>query len=245
MNLAASPGVDFKSPALYSAVVHHSRLAELLSAYVLSVPSTPLDPILMKWGDFQPQSTLLEDGRLRRIILCDRWTPEREQMERFSWRTAADCAITNRPMVITALIIGSLRDGFRPSPWTQGFLHPANGGLRIQKRDGNFNDSWKKTYREQSGVNTMDWLKIMQQDEAFDGLVHTVVEPVWDRAETLAHMEKMAFEMASSHSRQTRSACYRFTPCPFLSACSTSRSPAELGWVERPLITVDELTVVR
>lgn len=241
--LAANPGIDAKSHNLYPSIVHHSRLAELLATYVLSVESSTHLPIPTKWGTFTPQSFLLPDGRLRRIILTDRWTPEREQMERFSWRTVADTSITNRPMVITAILIGSLRDGFRPSQWTQGFLHPQNGNLRIAKRNGEFSESWKKVYREQSGLSTMEWLKIMQDDGAFDDSVFSVTEGVPpNRAEILAQMEQMAKEMTLPNPRQTRSACYRFTPCPFLPVCATSRSPADLGWAEKAISS--ELTVV-
>ena len=241
--LAANPGIDFKSHNLYSAVAHHSRLAELLATYVLSIESSTPNPIPTKWGDFTPQSLLLPDGRLRRIVLTDRWTPEREQMERFSWRTVADTTITNRPMVITAILIGSLRDGFRPSQWTQGFLHPQNGGIRVAKRHGEFSESWKKVYREHSGLSALEWLKIMQNDGAFDESVFSVTEDVpKNRDEILAQMGQMAKEMTAPDPRQTRSACYRFTPCPFLSACATSQSPAALGWIEKPIPS--ELTMI-
>jgi hypothetical protein len=234
--LAANPGIDFKSSNLYSSVVHHSRLAEVLAAYCLSIESCLHPPIPTKWGSFTPQSFLLPDGRLRRIVLTDRWTPEREQMERFSWRTVADTAITNRPMVITAILIGSLRDGYRPSQWTQGFLHPQNGNLRISKRKGEFSESWKKVYREQSGLSALEWLKIMQDDGAFDDAVFSVTEDVpKNREEILSQMAEMAKEMTSPSPRQTRSACYRFTPCPFLPACATSQSPAALGWAEKDI----------
>ena len=234
--LAASPGIDFKSANLYSAVVHHSRLAELLATYCLSIDSSPHPPIDMKWGEFTPQSSLLPDGRLRRIVLTDRWTSEREQMERFSWRTVADTTITNRPMVITAILIGSLRDGYRPSPWTQGFLHPHNSLLRISKREGEFSESWKKVYREQSGMSAFEWLKIMQDDKAFDDVVFSVTEnPPKDREQILHEMAQMVREMTAPVPRQTRSACYRFSPCPFLPACTTSRPPAAAGWVEKAI----------
>ena len=243
LSLAASPGIDFKSNNLYSSVVHHSRLAETLAAYCLSIESSSQSPIPAKFGPFTPQSFLLPDGRLRRIVLTDRWTPEREQMERFSWRTVADTTITNRPMVITAILIGTLRDGYRSSPWTQGFIHPQNGGIRIAKRHGEFSDSWKKVYREQSSLSALEWLKIMQDDGVFAESVFSITEnPPANRAEILEEMAEMASEMSSSTPRQTRSACYRFTPCPFLLACSTSRSPAALGWAEKSIPL--ELTVI-
>lgn len=236
MGFAANPGIDIASDNLYSAVTHHSRLAELLATYVLSVgPSTTPAPISTAWGEFQPRSFLLPDGRLRRIVLVDRWTPEREQAERFSWRTAADTAITNRPMLITALIIGGARGGFRPSPWTVGFQHPTNGGIRVQKRDGQFGDTWKRVYREHTALRALDWLRIMQSDGAFEERVVSIVEDVPpNRADVLDQLAAMAEEIHSGSLRQTRSACYKFTPCPFFPACSSARSPAQLGWTEKP-----------
>ncbi len=146
-------------------------------------------------------------------------------------------------MVITAILIGSLRDGYRPSPWTQGYIHPQNGGIRIAKREGKFSDSWDKTYREQSGLTSLEWLKIMQEDGVFAEVVHSIIEnPPKDREQILREMGQMASEMSSPHSRQTRSACYRFTPCPFLPACATSQSPATLGWAEKAIPS--ELTML-
>lgn len=234
--LAANPGIDLPSANLHSAVVHHSRLAELIAAYVLSVgPLSVPEPLSLEWGDFQPRSFLTPAGRLRRIVLCDRWNPERERAERFSWRTAADTAITNRPMTITAILIGGLREGFRPSPWTLGYVHPANGGIRVQRREGEFVDSWRKVYREQAGTTPMEWLRIMQSDGAFEGRVISITEDVpKNRAEVLDQLADMAHSINSGSLAQTRSSCHRFTPCPFLPACSTVQSPPALGWTENP-----------
>lgn len=234
MALAAAPGLDHKASNLYSSAVHHSKLAETLATYALSVDSKPLGVIPMKWGDFQPESTLLSDGRLRRFVLADRWSPEREQIEKFNWRTAADCAVTNRPMVVTALMIAGIREGFRPCPWTQGFVHPKTGETRIQKRSGNFTDSWRKVYRENSGLSALEWLKIIQSDKSFPEIVFSFTAEVpKDREQILEQMAKMVEEMSAPIARQTRSACYRFTPCPFLQPCATATSPAQLGWTER------------
>lgn len=245
MSLAANPGIDLDSQNLHAAAIHHLKLAELLAAYVLSVgKSQPLDPIETEWGTYQPRSFLMPDGRLRRIVMVDRWSKEREQLERFSWRTAADSAITNRPMLITALVIGSSRAGFRPSPWTVGYAHPANGAIRVQRREGSFGDSWRKLYREQTTLKSMEWLKIMQADGAFEDRVFSITEDVLsNRSEVLDQMAKMAHSMPSLD--QTRSACYRFTPCPFLGCCSTNQSPPQLGWTERAEIsTFSELKMV-
>ena len=230
MELAARPGIEIESRSLYDSAIHHSRLVEVLASYVLAVgPLSVPEFLTCEWGEFQPRSFLTEDGRLRRVVLCDRWTPERELVERFSWRTAIDCAITNRPMIITALVIGRVQNGFRPSPWTQGYEHPMTGEIRVQKREGRFADSWRSVYRESTSIKALEWLRIMQEDRAFEGRVFSVTQNPCP--EVLPQVAQMAREVGSM--RQTRSSCYRFKPCPFLPACSQSKLPAQLGWVEK------------
>jgi hypothetical protein len=233
MALAASPGIEIESKNLYPSVVHHNRLAELLATYLLSVGevTTPA-PITCKWGEYQPKSFLTPDGRLRRVILCDRWNTDREHLERMSWRTVADSAITNRPMLLNVLIIGGVRDGFRPSVWTKGYEHPENKTIRVQRREGLFGDTWKPVYREQTDLKPIEWLKIMQQDGAFEGRVFSfTVDVPSNRDEVLEQLALMASEMGSL--RQTRSACYRFKPCTFLPSCLSGKSPNQMGWIEK------------
>jgi hypothetical protein len=233
MELAARPGLDVEGK-VYEAAIHHSRLSELIATYLLSIEKfTVPESVTMPWGEFQPQSFLVPGNRLCRVVLCDRWTTEREQMERFSWRTAVDTAITGMPMVMIAVVIGGIRDGRRASAWTQGYLHPSNQQMRVLKRDGEqFGDNWRRVWREESDIKPLEWLKVMQQDGAFDSRVFSITQDVpRNRDEVLAQIEEMAREMGSM--RQTRSNCYRFKPCPFLKACLSAKSPAELGWVEK------------
>jgi len=244
MELAARPGIEIESPNLYDSAIHHSRLVETLSAYVIAVgPLTVPAPISCDWGDFQPRSFLTEDGRLRRVVLCDRWTSDRELMERFSWRTAIDTAITNRPMIITALVIGAVKGGFRPSPWNQGYEHPITKEIRVQRRVGKFNDNWALVYRENTSMKALNWLRVMQEDGAFEGRVFSVTQaPPVNREEILEQIAAMAKEMGSM--RQTRSSCYRFRPCPFLPACSTAKSPAQLGWIEKDSVVNSDSAIL-
>jgi hypothetical protein len=232
MSLAVKPGIDIEGSKVYDGVIHTSRLCEVLSTYLLSVEKCSLaGPVTCEWGQYEFKSFLMPDGRLRRVVLCDRWSPEREQLERFSWRTAADCCISNRPMLLNILVIGSQRGGLRSSPWVRGFQHPKTGEVRVQKREGKFVDSWREVYRENTTLKALDWLRIMQGDGAFEGRVFSVTQEPVNQKEVLAQVAAMAKEMGSM--RQTRSSCYRFRPCPFLPACSQAKSPAQLGWVEK------------
>ena len=197
MSLAANPGIDIDAKNLYESVIHHSRLVELIATYALSVGNCEVpSPISMKWGEFQPKSFLMAMVDLRRLVLVDRWSKDRENLERFSWRTAADTAITNRPMVITAIVIGGVRAGLRPSVWTQGYEHPANKGIRIERREGEFNDNWRMVYREQTSLKPVEWLREMQNDNAFEGRVFSFTEDVpRNRQEVLDHLAVMAEEI--------------------------------------------------
>lgn len=238
MELAARPGLDVDSRP-YEVAVHHSRLAELLSTYLLSIEKFEVpSPIPQKWGDFQPHSFLIPGNRLLRFVLCDRWGIDREQMERFSWRTAIDTTLTNLSMTIIAFVIGGMKEGRRASVWTQGFEHPQSGGIRILKRAGEFSDNWQKVWREETSVKPIEWLKLMQDDGAFEGRVFSIVQgpPTVD---VTRQIEEMAAEITSNSLRQTRSNCYRFKPCSFLSACMQDKPPLQLGWVEKSGHLVD------
>ena len=235
LRLATNPGLDIQGTKIYDTVIHTSRLCEVLSAYLLSTGRVEEpEPIAQDWGQYGLCSFLLPDGRLRRVILCDRWNLDREQMERFSWRTAADCAISNRPMLLNVLVIGGLRNGFRSGPWVMGFEHPKSGEVRVQKRDGTFVDSWRSVYREQTSLSAIEWLRIMQSDGAFEERVFSLTQDVpANREEVLDQIRRMANEIKEGALRQTRSNCYRFKPCPFLPACLSGKSPSQLGWIEK------------
>lgn len=237
MELAARPGLDVDG-RIYESVIHHSKLVELLATYLLSIERFEIpSPIPTNWGEFQPSSFLIPGNCLLRFVLCDRWFPEREQMERFSWRTTIDTSLTNLPMTIIPIVIGGMREGRRPSVWTQGFEHPQSNQIRILKRDGDqFSDNWRKVWREELSIKPIEWLKLMQDDGAFEGRVFSVVQPAPpDQPEVVDQVAQMAGEMGSM--RQNRSNCYRFKPCPFLPACLSGKSPAQLGWIEKDSLT--------
>ena len=123
-----------------------------------------------------------------------------------------------------------MRVGYRPSPWTQGYLHPQNNGLRVQRREGEFGEGWNKVYREQTSIPPLEWLRVMQSDGAFDGRVMSVVEDVpLNRGEVLRQLAQMATEIEQGSLRQSRSACYRFTPLPLPIGLREGKSP-RLSW---------------
>jgi hypothetical protein len=232
MAMAARPGLDIESNySLYDLAVHHAAMLEVITEYLAAdgawKPCAPVD-------GFSPQSFLMPDGRLRRVVLCSAWNDLREQEERTSWRTVADTAMTGRPMLVNAIVIGQSRKGFRPSPWTTGYVHPENRTLRIQKREGKFTDNWKRVYREQTDEKPDAWLKLMQDDGAFEGLVyHFSVNPAGhDAQRDIVRINK---EIAENRTDMRRSACFRYAPCPFARLCHNAppMTPDAARWARK------------
>src|SRR5215469_11475995 len=243
MSLATNPGLDLTARNLYRIVIHHASLLELLATYILAVSTvTQPEPISMPWGEYR-SCPILRDGRLRRILLVDRWTVDAEARESWSWRTAAETAITGRAMLLNIFLIGRANDsGIRISPWTMGYKHPVNGVLRIkrhndeydQKRE--FKDTWEKVYRENTDHKPMHWLGMMQSDDAFKGWIQsTTIDTPPNRAEILDQIAERAREIHSSHTRQNLASCFKLRPCAFNPACLTDQSPSAMGWKEKEI----------
>lgn len=233
--LCARPGLSISAWNLYAICVHHAALAEIIVDYLTGDgPWQRAEGVRIDSHTYQPLSYLLGDGRLRRAILCTRWDSLREQEERFGWRTVGDIAATGRPMIINAISIGPLVKGFRHSPWARGYFHPRNGGLRVKRAEGQepeFKGDWKRRFREDTEITTRDWLKVMQGDKAFEDCVHTVNVP-----EALGiDFPKSLHALASADPNSTRrSACFRYSPCPFVPVCLENQSIAQTGYRRLP-----------
>lgn len=231
--IAAQPGLDIEAWNVFDIAMHHASLMEVVVAYLTADgPWAIADPV----DGFSPQSFQMEDGRLRRVVLCSSWNTLREAEERQSWRTIADVTATNRPMLINAIVIGNSIKGFRPSPWTRGYIHPENGILRVKKKEGNFTEKWKRVYREQTDEHADDWLRLMQQDGAFEDLVFSVTADRPGNEKTVRKdMFRIINEIGRNGTEMRRSGCYRFGPCSFARICHSQeiQTPIEAGWEEK------------
>lgn len=241
MERGANPGLAISCADVYSAVRHHSSLIELITAYLLASGGAWKPSLAVSLGNhrFKPLSFVMDDGRLRRVVLCSRWDDLRRREEEISWRSMADVLATSRPLLVNAISIGSAAKGFRPSVWTRAYSHPVSKDLRIKsiaKGGENFNDNWRRVYRESSSRSPAEWLKLMQADRAFDDVVaSTVVDVPKDAESTLAGMMKIMDLIATGGSDEmTRSACYRMIPCIFSGLCYQNlMSPQSAGWKKR------------
>jgi len=228
---SASPGLDIEGRSVYDVAVHHAALVEVISAYLLGNDGAWLEADSVEFGKntFQPLSFQMADGRLRRVVLCSTWNALREQEERYSWNTVADMAATGRPMLVNVIVIGQSREGFRISPWTTGYEHPENRTLRIKRKEGKFAPSWRKVRREIMGTKPLDWLTLMQRDEAFEDVVYSFTADLKDRDEVLDEMKRMKM----GGERMTRSSCFRYVPCPMACLCHRGLTPQAANWPQR------------
>lgn len=234
LKLAADPGLNIDAWNAYDIAVHHAALMEVVTAYLTA--DGPWSPAGEGLSSF-----LMPDGRLRRVVLCSAWNPLREKEERESWRTVADTAVTGRPMVINAIVIGQSVKGFRPSVWTRGYVHPENGLMRIRRivsektgPNPKFSDNWNKVYREQTDHKPLEWLGFMQKDQAFEDVVKTASCDIpANRASVLEDLRRIEAEFGST--RMRRSSCFKLSPCSFSRVCHHPSlfTPALAGWREK------------
>ncbi len=174
--------MDLKTTALepYAVATHIGSLAGILATFIraklgilMPAPvSTSPDGYEWKPGTFEDSS-----GLRHRFVLVDHWDDDRLTSEAHSWLTIGELAASGRPLTLHALVIGASRQGRRHSPWTKGFLHPANRQLRFGRRrkggkqsglSGEWVETWRESYPQ---CSTQEWLRVMQEDQVLKDLV--------------------------------------------------------------------------
>jgi len=90
-----------------------------------------------------------------------------------SWKVLGELITRKAPVKVTAVAIGSSKEGRRYSAWTRGFTHPQSRQLRFRKRDGTTFTGWNPVWRDETRIATEDWLKQMKADGVLEELVQT------------------------------------------------------------------------
>ena len=180
----------------------------------------------------------------RRIVLADRWGDERRGIETRGWRTLGELAAIRKPLMLTAVVIGSTHDGKRISPWTRVYSHPRNRMYRFKRKTAaeDFGANWEPIWRENSDIPTADWLTLMAKDGCMADGVHTMKIPVPERwTAYMRQMQKLAKEMGEWKplgNQQTPAmrlaGCDGFSPCPFRQVCHGSLPPIPESYRFRP-----------
>lgn len=233
LKLAAKMEIRTTALEPYAVANHIGALAGILATYIraklgMLMPSPvteSLDGYEWKPGTFEDSS-----GLRHRFVLVDHWDDDRLSSEAHSWATIGELAATGRPLTLHAIVVGASRGGRRHSPWTKGYLHPANRQLRFGRRkskQSGFNGEWLETWREASNVGVQDWIRVMQEDGVLADLVvsrpikmnPTDIRLEAARADIVRLLPKMASEQVSSPMR--RSSCDEVGrgPCPFQPIC--------------------------
>ena len=238
LSIAASPGLDVIGQDVYAIAMHHAKLAGILAAALRSAWTAPweiLDPVALPDGH-QWHSAVYDagDGNLRRLALVDRWSDDRKQQELSGWRTVGEVCALDRPLLLTAVTIGTSHEKRRHSAWTRCWRHPRNHTFRFQRKNSteDFNGAWASVWREDAGITTSSWLTQMRADGAVADLVHTLQVPVpRGREAYLDEMKRLAGEMATLPEvpGMRLAGCYGFAPCPFLNICPGAK-PEKYGF---------------
>src|SRR6266568_2045406 len=192
MQLAEDRGLQTQEHDIYSEVIHHAALSDILVSAIRKPTDEPWlvpEPV-QNWTS---ACFLSPDGTyLRRIALVSNWSDSRHYSECRGWFTMGEIAHYGLPMQIVVLVIGQERRGKRSSPWVSGFLHPMNHELRFRKRRKGpmrgggvgqvFNDRWEKIWREDHAEITREsWLNGMLKDDILSDVCFKVDVPVPDK----------------------------------------------------------------
>lgn len=228
----------------YTCAMHHAALADLIVTVLRArMPKLgrPEDRVTktLTWvsGVYVEASGV----RLRRVVLVDRWSKERELAESHSWRALGEMSVYGMPMTLTVVLIGQRREGKHHSPWSKGFLHPVSRTLRIKKRDGeSFGGNWTPCWREEQDWLSRDkWIDTMRADHVLNDVVFDVdldlPHPMMmDKVKRLAESKLKAIALTQELPEPRISQCDWPVPCEFRDCCWSFREPSErTGFISR------------
>lgn len=241
LSLAASPGLDVTGGDVYSSAMHHAKLSGIISVALRSASTGPWTA----WPEIEVgnptrgvhrwRSACYDtgDGVPRRVVLVDRWSDDRKQEEMRGWRTLGECCALHKPVMVTAVTVGSARELRRISPWTRCYRHPRNRVYRFKRKSAaeDFGANWNPLWREDSGILTADWLTRMQKDGCMEELVNTARVEVPGRwQDYMREICRLAHEMETWTGNQSAppmrlAGCYDFTRCAFVGVCHGAAPP--------------------
>lgn len=235
MTLAAERGLDTDHP--YDCAMHNAALSDLIVT-VLRTGAAPFErpeDRTIETSTWESSCFVEPSGlRLRRIVLVDRWSKDREESEGHSWKTLGECAVYELPMTMTVVLVGQRRNERRASPWSKGFLHPRSRNLRIRKRDGeSFGGDWKPVWREEcDNISRDKWIDQMHadgvmQDVCFEVDVPAPCPELSSKIRQLAERKLSEIRNSVEIPDVRLSVCHWPTPCSFVNCCWTFQLPSQ------------------
>ena len=188
MGLAVDRGLDTHQSDLFGLSQHLAAIADLVT-WMLTQNGPWARPENVKVGEapWESSAFLNEAGtRLRRIVLVDRWSEDRQTAIEHEWRTFGETCAYGLPMDLTVLVLGQMRDGRRHGPFSKAWAHPVNKQLRMRKRNGKgFDGDWTPIWREDWEGSREGWLDTMTNDGVLEDAVFHVEVPVHEESKKI------------------------------------------------------------
>ena len=231
MQFAEDRGIQSDQDEVYSEVIHHAALSDVLVTAIRKPKDEPwITPTPVQC--WTPDCLMSPDGKyLRRIAIVSHWNDQRHYSECRSWYAAGEIAHYELPMQLVVLVIGQERLGKRQSPWVSGFLHPMNHTLRFRKKQRGtsevFNDKWEKIWREDHAEITREtWLNSMLKDDVLPQVCFRVTIPVPEkihcqRIRDIAARKMENLGKVKETPEPNLSSCDWPVPCLFRRLCHT------------------------
>jgi len=187
----------------------------------------------VKW---QVRSWADESGQLHRWIIVDSWSQDDLYRELHGWHTFGDIAVTQCPLMLHVVEIGSQRNGRRASSWARAFQHPAipHLKLRFRKSDGSALDGWRSYYLADAQNPDPDgWVEQMALEGECERLMRHItinVPPKQVCEDTVqqivyeAHRYDEARSSTQWHDQpMSRGACDGYSPCVYQPVCYSEK----------------------
>jgi len=190
MDISAGREIVSNQHDIYSQVVHHCAIADIVSHAVRKPSEAPWllpEPVGLPNGQtWHSGAYLSPDGtKLRRIALTSNWSDNKHYSFARSWFSLGEVAIYGLPMQQVTIILGQMKNGKRHGFWSHGLRHPVSKQLRFRKKidpSTPFKSSWIEVWREDfNDISTSEWLAGMFKDGVLGDVAFTVDVPVPER----------------------------------------------------------------
>lgn len=218
MSAAADPGLDTTAAPYQLA----SDLAAMLATVLTAASRLSLlklhrpDVVRLAPGvEWQPTALADDSGMLHRWITVDAWDRDAQARECHSWYALGDMLACDVPLQLHVVVIGSMRDGRRVSPWCRAFQHPVIADkLRFQRPSskGGYRalsgDKWLPVWlADRPRMAAAAWCDLMDADGVTPSLLlHPAIAQPADaaRSQLLAEVVEEAWRMDEERLRADR-----------------------------------------
>ncbi len=238
MEISAVKNIVSDQHDLYSQVVHHCAIADIVATAVRKPQEAPWtfpDPETLPNGVLWHSGCFLAPSgtSLRRIVLATNWSDDRHFSEAQSWHSLAESCVYGLPLQEAVIVLGASRDGRRHGYWSKGLRHPVNKKLRFRKktdRANGFKDSWSVIFREDyDEISTREWLDAMYSDGVLQDVCFSVEIPLPEKAARQKVIDLAAKKLDILYSTKelpepNLSTCFWPSRCHFINCCSKGES---------------------